>query len=154
MRLSDYTLAALFLGLAGYVAIAAWGFPTMPGMRVGPGLFPIGLALALALTCVVLALQGRARNVSTPELGPVASGARARVFAVLGSCGAFGLGDTLGFVPATALALGWLMIAFGVRWRFAVPFAIGFAVLVDIAFVRVLRIPLPLGFLGDFGGWL
>lgn len=154
MRLSDYSLAALFAALAGYVAITAWGFPKMPGMTVGPGLFPIALSIALAIACGVLAFQGRARPAMPTEGLVVAPGAKRRVAAVVGSCGAFGLGSVLGFVPATALALGWLMLAFGVRARFAVPFAIGFAVVVDIAFVRVLRIPLPLGLMGDWGGWL
>jgi putative tricarboxylic transport membrane protein len=150
VRLSDYSLAALFAALAGYVAITAWGFPTMPGMRVGPGLFPIALSIALAIACAVLALQARARTAPATETAPAAPGAPRRVIALAGSCGVFGLGGVLGFVPATALALGWLMQAFGVRWRFAVPFAIFFAVVVDIVFVRVLRIPLPLG---AWGGW-
>ena len=57
------------------------------------------------------------------------------------------LADRLGFVIASVLYLGALFAAFGVRARLVVPLAIVVTLVIHYAFYKLLRVPLPWGWL-------
>ncbi len=158
MRISDRLWALVFAVLGTAIIIEASSFPRLAGMSVGPGLFPIALSGALLVSAVLLLVssfkdRGQPWLVWPRELREPA--ALWRISAVFGSCMLFaGLGKTLGFVIVGILALGWLLLAFGVRASRAVPIAVLMVVAIDLFLVRVMRIPLPTGVLTDFGGWL
>ena len=57
------------------------------------------------------------------------------------------LADRLGFVIASVLYLGALLAAFGVRARLVVPLAIVVTLVIHYAFYKLLRVPLPWGWL-------
>lgn len=163
MRVDDRIWAVALIALAAAIMLVASGFPRPAGMAVGPGLFPIVLSAALIGASVLLALNARlqARTGDTQPglivLPPELRERRPwwRVFAVLGSCLLFALlGQTLGFLIVGILSLGWLLVAFGTRPGPAALIAIVAVVVIDLFLVRVMRIPLPLGVMSTFGGWL
>jgi putative tricarboxylic transport membrane protein len=162
MRIPDLVIAAVLGALSISIILTASSFPRLAGLSVGPGLFPIVLAGALMLCSALLALEAFAGK---PALKPSGEGevepveahpaARRRFFAVIVACAIFaGLGQTLGFVIVGILALALLMLAFGVSSPRALTISIIAVVLLDLFFVHVMRIPLPLGVLAPLGGWL
>lgn len=159
MRFNERLLALALLGLAVFVILEAMKFPRMAGMAVGPGLFPIVLASALAVAATLqLATAWRATRsvpavIIDPDVRNVPSLLRA--LAVFASCALFaGLGQSLGFIIVGILALGMLLLAFGVRWPLAIAITLILVIGLNLFFVRVMRIPLPLGPLDIFGKWL
>lgn len=159
MRINDFLLAGLLAALALYTLIQAMSFPHLAGMQVGPGLFPAVLASALLLAVAALVLGNWREAVRSPWM-TFSFPARdprgwLRAAAVVTASGLFAVaGASLGFMVVAVLSLGGLLLAFGVKWRTAVPLTIILVVAIDILFVRVLRIPLPLGIAQPFGGWL
>jgi putative tricarboxylic transport membrane protein len=159
MRINERVLALVLLTLAGFIAWEASRFPSPAGIAVGPGLFPVVLASALAIGAVLMAATSWSQTRSVP-LVAVDPEVRnwpsfIRATAVFASCVLFAaFGKSLGFIIVGALALSGLLLAFGVRWRLAATITVLLVVTVDIFFVRVMRIPLPLGPLEFLGNWL
>jgi putative tricarboxylic transport membrane protein len=162
MRIPDLIIAAVLGVLSVAILLGARQFPVLAGLSVGPGLFPMVLASALLLCSGVLAVRafhaGPAEAPVVAEDGqPLEShpAARMRFLAVIAACAIFaGLGHTLGFVIVGMLSLVLLMLAFGVSPGRAVLVSITTVILLNLFFVKVMRIPLPLGVLAPFGGWL
>ncbi|MRX50855.1 tripartite tricarboxylate transporter TctB family protein [Paracoccus sp. S-4012] len=112
-------MAAIGLGVAGWAA-AQYDLGTL--RRMGPGFFPLGLGLVLALIGAGIAVPALART-GTPQ--PIAwreSGA------ILGAIVVFGLGlERFGLIPTTAAAV---LIATlpaprsGLVWRIGVTLAV------------------------------
>lgn len=162
MRIPDLVIAAALAVLSISIILTASSFPRLAGLSVGPGLFPIALASALLLCSVLLAIQAFSLEPAPKPSGEegvvpveVHPAARLRFFAVLVACAIFaGLGQALGFVLAGILSLALLMLAFGVSPVRALKISIITVVLLQLFFVHVMRIPLPLGVLAPLGGWL
>jgi hypothetical protein len=55
---------------------------------------------------------------------------------------------TVGFVPISILILLVFLMLMGARWWIAAVVALAATVLIQQTFVGLLRVPLPLGFLG------
>jgi putative tricarboxylic transport membrane protein len=55
--------------------------------------------------------------------------------------------DRLGFLPTAAAIVLAASLAFGARWRLAVPLALVAPLLVHLIFYKLLRVPLPAGLL-------
>jgi putative tricarboxylic transport membrane protein len=55
--------------------------------------------------------------------------------------------DRLGFLPTAALMVLVTSLALGARLRLAMPLAIGAPLFVNLVFSKLLRVPLPSGFL-------
>lgn len=162
MRIPDLVIAAVLGVLSISIIVAASSFPRLAGLSVGPGLFPIVLASVLLLCSALLAIRAFAPGPASPptdeedvvplEMHPMA---RRRFFAVIVACAIFaGLGQILGFLIVGILALALLMLAFGVSPVRALTISIIAVVLLQLFFVHVMRIPLPLGVLAPLGGWL
>lgn len=153
MKISDAILGAL-IALLG--AVTLWhvrSFPPIPGQNFGAALFPGVVAAGLLLCGLLLAARGvinmahggRAVSLDPWIRNPLtvlrfASVPAGLLFYVLAS-------GVLGFHVAAGLAMvAWLLL-FGVRPLPAVAMAIGFPVLMHLAFYKLLRVPLPWGVL-------
>lgn len=159
MRFNERLLALALLGLSAFIIREAMSFPRMAGMAVGPGLFPIVLASALAVAATLLLATSWHATRSVPAIAfdPEVRNASSvlRALAVFASCALFaGFGQSLGFIIVGILALGILLLAFGVRWHLAATITLILVIALNLFFVRVMRIPLPLGPLDVFGKWL
>src|SRR5512144_2343367 len=58
MRLNDAVWGVLLLAFSAAVLVHVQGFPTIPGQKVGPALFPGLIAVALAVCALVLIAKG------------------------------------------------------------------------------------------------
>ena len=151
MRSSDLVTGLLLL--AGGLTIAGYAqtFPPMPGQDVGPSLFPTIIGAGLALAGGGLAASGlKQRGTRWLEVEQWARlpRARARVGLVIVTLiGYTALVEPLGFIITGVLLLAVLFAAFGVRWAWSVPLALGVPLAIHYGFSTVLRVPLPRGIL-------
>jgi putative tricarboxylic transport membrane protein len=152
VKLNDAVLGLLFTLLGAAVLFAIRGYPKIPGQPVGPALFPGLIAIGLCVCGVLLVARGwRARAdeawvvfddwVRSPRhllglvvlLGGV-------VFYILAA-------DVLGFLPTASIILLALFLVLKVPPGRAVLVAVIAAVVVHVAFYKLLRVPLPWGVL-------
>jgi putative tricarboxylic transport membrane protein len=151
MRLND-TLAGLLIALAGAALVLhVRTFPSIPGQRIGPGLFPMVIGAGLLICAAVLIASG-IRERGTPWVQPDAWLRRPRMvlnFAlVFLDLVFYALAvSRLGFHVTALIFLGILMLAFDVRRARILPLALGVAVAIHYAFYSLLRVPLPWGVL-------
>lgn len=129
------------IGLGAAMAVIAAGFPTLPIMAFGPGLFPKIVAAGLVLSGIGIAV----------ERAPVEAGPAPRappILGVLGVVAAFALAlDPLGFHVAGTLALAAAIRLFGGGWARALVTAPAATILLHLLFYDLLRVPLPWGLL-------
>jgi putative tricarboxylic transport membrane protein len=126
-------------------------YPPLDGGQPGPALFPRILGTLMAALGAALAVEGaRARDATQAvewrrlhrNVGLVNA-----LFVVVGVLAYLGLVEWLGFLITGTLLLFLMM------WRLRVPplralvVAIAFITIVHFLFVKVLRVPLPLGLL-------
>ena len=151
MRLSDTVAGFLLLIFGAGVAIHARTFPAGAGHGVGPGFFPVAIAVGLALGGVALIWSGRKQRdgpwlefedwVRRPRMALNAA-------LVTGSLIAYALVvDTVGFFLTAFVFLGVLLLAFGVRKRWVALIAAVTTLGLHFAFYTLLRVPLPWGWL-------
>jgi putative tricarboxylic transport membrane protein len=139
-HLNLWTGGALIL-LGAAIAVIAAGFPTLPIMAYGPGLFPKIVAAGLVLSGLGIALER-----TTPPAGDVLR--PLPILAVLAVIAAFALTlDWLGFHVAGSLALLAAIRLFGGGWTRALLVAPIATALLHLLFYDFLRVPLPWGLL-------
>ncbi len=153
MKIGDAILGALIALLGAVTLWHVQSFPLIPGQKFGASLFPGVVAAGLLVCGVILATRG-AREMSRGRRALVlddwvrdpltvlrfVSVPLGLLFYVLTS-------DVLGFhIAATLAMLGWLLL-FGLRPLPAVAVAVGFPVVMHLAFYKILRVPLPWGLL-------
>ena len=150
MKVSDAICGALLVLCGALVFLHAQTFPSPPPPAYGPALFPMLAALALALCGGLLIL----RTVIAGD--PILS---ARVGEWIGSPHHLGnlvitlggiigfvlVADTIGFVAFAALLLAAGYLWLGVRWYLVIPISLVGAYAIQLLFVSLLRIPLPVG---------
>ena len=151
MILSDKLLALVFAGLAALFFALTLDFPSFPGQRFGPALFPRLLAAAMLVSAAILFL----RAPRTPEAGGLAVRSDPalreshRLIGFLAIPGAviFYLlaAERLGFVPTAFLMLLGLMLWFRVGALRALVVAALATGLVHYFFAGLMRVPLPRG---------
>ena len=150
MHLSDQTTGAFLVALGAAAAYAGSRLPAVPGQDVGPAAFPMVIGSGLAI-CGVLVALGIGQSFEAPDEAdaPHTSrfhGLRALVppalllFYVLAV-------DTLGFLLTAAAMVLVAALALGARPRLAVPIALVAPALVHLVFYKLLRVPLPAGWL-------
>lgn len=105
----------------------------------GPGLWPFIISLAVIVTAGLLMIF--------PDASVQEKWTR-RTLAIAGGVGSIGifviLFEILGFViPAILLLLLWLRAFAHEPWRWALPLAVGGAVVFDFVFVELLGVPFP-----------
>ena len=151
MRLHD-TLSGLLLLLFGtIVALYSLSFPAVAGQRVGPGVFPSLIGVALVASGVVLiASARRGRGARWVEFESWVQEPRLALNAtlVVTSLIVYALAvETLGFFITAFALLAVLFIAFGVSRRWIVPVAAAVTFGLHVTFYSLLRVPLPWGWL-------
>jgi putative tricarboxylic transport membrane protein len=133
--------------------------PPVPRQQVGPSAFPMVVGAGLVL-CGGLIVFGIGRHfeevaeadvvalATAEELMPVAAWRNwltllppaLLVFYALAS-------ETLGFLPTTAIMVLVASFAFGAKPKLAVPLAIIAPFVINMIFLKLLRVPLPSGIL-------
>ena len=158
MKISDQT-SGIMLALLG--AASFWGgsrLPPMPGQQVGPSVFPMVIGAGLVLLGVMIAMRwGQSfEDAAEAELAQHSERdleaeryAEARRWLVLLPPGLlifyYLISEHLGFVPTAALMIASLAFALGANRRHIIPVAIIGSIVVQLVFVKLLRVPLPPG---------
>lgn len=153
MRVNDALVGAVLAALGIAILVHVQGYPTIPGQKYGPALFP-GMAAAGLVACGALLVR-RGMRAGAPALAIppwMRSPRHATNFvAVIGALVFYIVAvDALGFLPTGALILAALFRKFDVRWRVAVPAALVATLAVHLLFYKLLRVPLPWGVLQPF----
>jgi putative tricarboxylic transport membrane protein len=159
MRLNDAVWGALLILFSAAILVHVQAFPTIPGQKVGPALFPGVLAACLAVCGVLLVVKGMAAR------GEGGDGARwlaldgwtrsrrhVVAFAAVIGVNVFYIlvVGKLGFLLTGPIYLLTLFMVFGVRLKSALPLAVLMTLGVHYAFYKLLKVPLPWGVLERF----
>lgn len=156
MKLNDAVWGALLIFLSAAVLTHVQRFPSIPGQKVGPALFPGLLATGLAICAVLLIVRGlaaRAHGGPGARWAELDGWTRSRrhviAFGVVIGVNLFYilLVDRIGFIPVGVVYLGVLFTVFGVRPRAVVPIALIVTLGIHYAFYKLLKVPLPWGVL-------
>jgi putative tricarboxylic transport membrane protein len=146
--LAGAALAALGAAVLWHIQV----FPPMPGQKYGPAWFPGLVAIGL-IVCGALLVVARLRAATPQALFALPEWTRrARPVASVASVIAglllyVAVVDVLGFhITAAALLLAWSRLL-GASWRLAVPVSLAAAVVIHLAFYKLLKVPLPWGLL-------
>jgi putative tricarboxylic transport membrane protein len=142
------------IGLAVLALAVLWTareFPQVPGQKLGAAFLPmiIGVGLLLcAIALIVRSLRGRAYAAPTTHaprehFGSALVIVGAVLFYIL-------LSERIGFLLIAPLCLMAVFLALRVGFKRALPWAIGGTVVVHLAFYKLLRVPLPWGWLTPF----
>lgn len=159
-------LTGLFMALLG--ALAAWGgsrLPPVPGQQIGPEVFPMVVGAGLVL-CGVLIMAGVGHHYeqeAEADLAKITSEFEAdlgvtdqvmplwrRAYVLVPPLLLvfyYVAVDRLGFLPTAAVMVLCASLALGGAVRLAVPMALAAPLFVNLVFVKLLRVPLPSGYL-------
>lgn len=151
MKISDTVVGAGFVVAGALIVAGTLQYPTQEGGHPGPALFPRILGTLMAALGLGLAAVGaRARDATQA----IAWGQLHRNTGLLNAL--FVLGGVLAYLLLVE-RLGFLitgtLLLFLLMWRLRVPplralvVAVAFNATVYVLFVKVLRVPLPLGLL-------
>lgn len=150
MKFNDALVGVAIAVLGAAILVHIQAYPTIPGQKYGPAIFPGVIAVGLMI-CGALLVRNGLR--SGAPLIALASWARAprQVTNFLFILGALlfyiVVVDWLGFIVTGTLILLALFWKFGVRLRLAVPAALVATLLVHTLFYKLMRVPLPWGVL-------
>lgn len=140
----DFVAGLMFMLTGGAFAWGALGYGFGSAGNPGPGYFPFGLGLLLALLGGFLVF--RALTVETDGREPIGRIAWRPLLAVVGGIVVFALG-----LPRLGLPLTVALVAFGVsfateeaRWPVSAALAVGLAAFCSLVFVAGLGLNLPL----------
>jgi putative tricarboxylic transport membrane protein len=161
MRLSDRTTGLFMVALGALAAYGGSRLPPVPGQQIGPNVFPLVVGMGLAI-CGAMIAFGIGRNyeeeaeadlakISGPiaiETGDMPWWRGLKALLPPGLLLLYVLAvDRLGFLPTAAMMVLVTTLALGARLRLAIPMAIATPLFVDLVFSKLLRVPLPSGFL-------
>jgi putative tricarboxylic transport membrane protein len=156
VKLNDAVWGALFILLSVALLVHVQSFPTIPGQKIGPALFPGIIAVGLAVCGALLIIKGLAARAQGPDharwltFAPwVGSRRHVLAFFMVIAVNVFYilLVDTLGFIPTAVIYLAVLFAVFGVSPRWNLPIAIIVTLLIHYSFYKMLKVPLPWGVL-------
>lgn len=153
MKIGDGVLGALIALLGAVTLWHVQTFPLIPGQKFGASLFPGVVAAGLLVCGLLLTARGVFQFRRGGRLLVLDDWVRDPLTVLRFVSVPAGLlfyvvtSNYLGFHIAAGVAmLGWLLL-FGLRPLAAVPMAVGFPMLMHLAFYKLLRIPLPWGLL-------
>lgn len=161
MQLSDRFTGLFLVALGGLSAYGGSRLPPVPGQQIGPNVFPMVVGVGLILCGALIAL-GIGRHFEEEAEADLAAHSAAPSEAQQGNSWARGLlalvppglllfyvlaVDRLGFLPTAAIIVLVSAVALGARLRLAVPIAIAAPLFVHLVFYKLLRVPLPAGFI-------
>jgi putative tricarboxylic transport membrane protein len=159
MKLNDAVWGALLTLFSAVILVHVQGFPTIPGQKVGPALFPGLLAICLAVCGLLLIGKGFASRKDGGERAHWAlldgwTRSRRHVIAFIAVVGVnvayILLVARIGFLVTGAAYLLILFTVFGARLRTALPLAVAVTLVIHYVFYKLLKVPLPWGFLERF----
>jgi putative tricarboxylic transport membrane protein len=159
MKVNDAVWGALFLLLSVAILLHVQSFPTIPGQKVGPALFPGVIAGGLAVCALLLIARGIVSRAKGGEGAPwfvagdwMRSPRHGLAFALVIGVNVFYilLVDRLGFILTGTIYLAVLFAVFGVRLRNNLPLALAITLVIHYAFYKLLRVPLPWGLLQNW----
>jgi len=160
VKLNDAVWGALLIFFSAAVLTHVQSFPSIPGQKVGPALFPGLLAVGLAVCAVVLIVKGlaaRAQGGDRARWVELDGWTRSRrhllAFGAVIGVNLFYilLVERIGFILTGVVYLGTLFAIFGVRRKWIVPIALVAVLVIHYAFYKLLRVPLPWGLLQGIG---
>lgn len=163
MLLSDRVTGGGIAVLGAAAAYGGYRLPPVPGQQVGPDVFPMVIGIGL-VACGLMIAAGIGRSFEDEAEADLAQieGSREATAAAPPPSFLAGLRallppallvfyavsvETLGFVPTAFVMVVALVLAFGGRLKLALPLAVIAPVLVQLVFYKLLRVPLPDGFL-------
>ncbi len=164
MQLSDRVTGLFMVALGGLAAYGGSRLPPVPGQQIGPNVFPLVVGIGLAV-CGAMIAVGIGRHYEEEAEADLAR-ITGRIAGETGATGApstwwAGLKalvppallifyvvavDRLGFLPTAAVMVLITSLALGARARLAIAMAIGAPLFVNLVFSKLLRVPLPSGF--------
>jgi putative tricarboxylic transport membrane protein len=155
LKLNDAVFGILLLALGAGVLFGIQGFPKIPGQPVGPALFPGLIATGLCICGLLLVargwrLRGEQRWLAWDDW--VRSPRHVVALAVLLASIVFYIvaADRLGFLVTALLILTAVFLSLRVPPGRALLIAVIATLLVHFAFYKLLRVPLPWGFLKNY----
>jgi len=155
VRTTDLAFSGFVLLLGIGHAVMAAGMPQGSLKFPGPGYYPklVGIFLVVtSLGCLIQALLGRGLDsAAKPATHAALRPMMGKTVALLGLLLAYGwLLTPLGFPIAICLFLVAAIRVFGYRnWAIIILIAIGLTVVSYLTFISWLKVPLPLGVVGD-----
>jgi putative tricarboxylic transport membrane protein len=150
MRTNDTLAGAILITIALAMIALTINFPLMPGQKYGPALFPRLLGAGMILCGMLLVLRGRRNARPALALASWAGDPWRRVsFALILALplAAIFAWTPIGYVPTTFVSLLLLLLWFRTRPATALLAAVVATVLLQIFFGKLMRVPLPLGWL-------
>jgi putative tricarboxylic transport membrane protein len=152
MKINDAVFGAVLLLLGIVVVVHVQAFPKIPGQRVGPALFPGLVAAGLAVCGVLLIVSGFRSRATEPWYETAEWMRSGRHFvsfvAIVGGVAAYVLvANAVGFLIVAPILLWTWFTVLGVRRRTAVVTAVVATLVIWYAFYKLLRVPLPWGWL-------
>ena len=160
MRLSDRTTGLFLVGLGALAAYGGSLLPPVPGQQVGPNVFPVVIGSGLAICGLMiafgighkfeeeaeadLAVIGGAKD--APKERGFFFGLRVLVPPALLLFYVF-MVDRIGFIPTAAIIAFTVATMLGARLKLAIPVAVLAPIGVHLVFSKLLRVPLPEGYL-------
>ncbi len=162
MHLSDRVTGLFLVALGGVAAYAGSRLPPVPGQQIGPEVFPMIVGIGLAACGLMIAagigrsyedgaeadlarVAGTGEDAAAPEASRW-SGLRALIPPALLIFYVYVV-ETLGFLPTAAAIVLVSSLALGARLRLAIPLAIVAPLVINLLFLKLLRVPLPSGLL-------
>jgi len=165
MQLSDRVTGLFLIALGVLAAYGGSRLPPVPGQQIGPEVFPmvVGGGLVLCGGLIVAGVGRRYEEEAEADLARVAvhvgdapddaktPRSRWRELKVLIPPALLlfyvHVVDNLGFLPTAAVVVFITSLALGARLRLALPLAIGAPLVINLLFLKLLRVPLPSGML-------
>ena len=156
MKINDAVWGSLFLLLGVVILFHVQSFPTIPGQKVGPALFPGVIAVGLVVCASILIFHGIAGRRKRGEPSAwfasepwMRSPRHVLAFFLVIGVNVFYIlvVDRPGFIPTGAIYLAMLFAVFGVRLRNNLVLALVITLVIHYAFYKLLRVPLPWGVL-------
>jgi putative tricarboxylic transport membrane protein len=165
MHLSDRFTGLFLVALGGVAAYFGSRLPPVPGQQIGPNVFPlvVGTGLAICGGMIAFGVGRRYEDEAEADLAKITihleseegqahephgwwRGFMALVPPALLVFYVFAV-DRLGFLPTGAAIVLAAAVALGARLRLAIPLALVAPLFVNLAFAKLLRVPLPSGLL-------
>ncbi|MEP6941638.1 MAG: tripartite tricarboxylate transporter TctB family protein [Betaproteobacteria bacterium] len=156
MKINDAVWGALLILLSVALLVHVRSFPTIPGQKIGPALFPAIIAAGLGVCAILLIFRGiaarKADAANAAWLQPdawVRSPRHLLAFVLVLAVNVFYIVavDWLGFIPVGVIYLSLLFIVFRVKPSWILPLAIAVTLVIHFAFYKLLKVPLPWGLL-------
>ena len=148
MRVNDALIGDVLLALSLAVLWHVRTFPPVPGQPYGSALFPTLAAAGLGVAAVMLIVQGlRSRTPLRRASAAERSGRIAAAVTIAALAFYLLFSEQLGFIVSSVLMLVAMLWAYGVRRALIVPVALIATVVVHTLFFKLLKVPLPWGWL-------